>query len=222
MTTLRGALSLLAGSVLLFPSVLFPKPLIAQNKVGVFTDSTDIGATQTGSTSFDPATRTYAVKGGGADMWGSADAFHMTWLKLEGDATITADVNFPPGVKVPLEKAVLIFRQSLAPGSAYADVAIHGDGHVTLQYRSVDAAKTEDTTSTIHGVADQPTRLRIERRGDQFTISAGPMGGPLTPSAPVTISLKGPVYAGIGVCAHDVNGLASVTFSHVQIDRAAK
>jgi TolB protein len=196
--------------------------MAAQEKTGIFSGSTDVGATKAGSTAFDPATRAYHVVGGGADMWGSADAFHMSWVKLEGDATITADVSFPPGVKVPLEKAVLIFRQSLAPGSAYADVAIHGDGHVTLQYRSAEGAKTEDTTSTVHRVAERPTRLRIERHGDQFTISAGSADGALTASAPVTISLKGPVYAGIGVCAHDANGLASVTFSSVRIERASK
>ena len=69
-------------------------------------------------------------------MWGTADAFHMSWICLSGDVTLTADVHFPPeGSAIPLKKAVLIVRQSLDPDSAYADVAVHGDGHITLQYR---------------------------------------------------------------------------------------
>ena len=26
-------------------------------------------------------------------MWGAADAFHMSWIRLSGDVTLTADVR---------------------------------------------------------------------------------------------------------------------------------
>ena len=75
-------------------------------------------------------------------MWGAADAFHMSWVRISGDVTLTADVRFPPeGGAIPLKKAVLIVRQSLDPDSAYADVAIHGDGHITLQYRETKGGR---------------------------------------------------------------------------------
>jgi TolB protein len=127
---------------------------------------------------------------------------------------------------VPLEKGVLIFRQSLDPGSAYADVAIHGDGHITTQYRKTTGGKTEDTTSTAHGAVGGWTRLQIVRRGDEFTVSAVPVSGavdqPMVASEPVTVVLRGPVYVGIGVCAHDADGLATVTFRRVKVERAGK
>ena len=185
---------------------------------GIFEGSTDVGATLRGSTVFDRKSGEYRVTGGGADMWGEADAFRLTWTKLSGDATLSADIHFPSGPLVPLEKAVLIFRQSLEPGSPYADVAIHGDGHITLQYRAMADGKTEDTTSTERGT----TRLRIERKGDQFTISAGPEDGKMVASTPVTIVLHDPVYLGLGMCAHDAKGLAAVTFSHVTLERGVK
>lgn len=184
-------------------------------KVGIFAGSTDVGATLPGSTVFDKATGSYRVTGGGADMWGSEDAFHFTWVKLTGDATLTADVQFPPDVSVPLEKGVLIFRQSLDPGSAYADIAVHGDGHATIQWRAAAGGKTEDVAAPLHG----PGRLRIERKGNLFTTSVGPVGGKLTAFSSTTVPMDGPVYVGIGFCSHNAAGLASATFSNVTIDK---
>src|SRR5665213_2920207 len=178
---------------------------------GVFTGSTDIGHTRAGSTIYDATTATYRVTGGGADMWGAADDFHFTWVKLSGDAALAADIRFTGDAIVPLQKAVLIFRQSLDPDSAYADIAIHGDGHITLQYRAVAGAKTEDITA-----AKTSRRLRIERKGNRFTASVVGEGGALTPFAFYTVPMAGSVYVGIGVCAHNANGLASATFSHVK------
>ena len=185
---------------------------------GVFEDSTDVGATQKGLTEYDPTTGSYRVTGGGADMWGAADAFHFTWVRLSGDATLTADVRFSSGTNVPLEKAVLIFRQSLDPASAYADVAIHADGHITLQYRAASGAKTEDITSTEHG----STRLRIVRKADRFSAYAKSGGGRFIDSSSALVVLHDPVYVGIGVCAHNADGLATVTFSNVRLERSAQ
>jgi TolB protein len=187
-------------------------------KVGIFTNSTDVGKTLPGSTVFDRATGSYRVTGGGADMWGSEDAFHFSWVKLSGDATLTADVQFPADVSVPLEKGVLIFRQSLDPASAYADIAIHGDGHTTIQWRTVAGGKTEDVEAPLHG----PAHLRIERKGNLFTTSVGPAGGPLTAFSSTTVVMDGPVYVGIGFCSHNADGLSSATFSNVSIEKAAR
>jgi hypothetical protein len=187
-------------------------------KLGIFTDSTDVGKTLPGSTVFDPAIGSYRVTGGGADMWGSEDAFHFSWVKLSGDAALTADVQFPAEVPVPLEKGVLIFRQSLDPGSAYADIAVHGDGHATIQWRAVAGGKTDDVVAPLHG----PMRMRIERKGNLFTTSVGPIGGTLTPFSSTTVVMDGPVYMGIGFCSHNAAGLASVTFSNVSIEPTAR
>jgi hypothetical protein len=178
---------------------------------GVFAGSTDVGATQKGSTVYDQANWVYHVTGGGADMWGAADAFHFSWVRMSGDASLTADVEFPSSGVIPLEKAVLIFRQSLDPGSPYADVAIHGDGHITLQYRVVAGGKTEDVTAPKAG----SNRLRIERKGDQFTTYTSDSDGKLTAFSSYTLKMEGPVYVGIGVCAHNADGTAAVTFSKV-------
>src|ERR1039457_3875822 len=165
---------------------------------GIFAGSSDVGKTRAGSTAYEPSDNIYRVTGGGADMWGDADAFHFSWVRLSGDATLTADVHFPSGSLAPLEKAVLIFRQSLDPDSAYADVAIHADGHITLQWRASQGAVTQDATAAVHNAAS----LSIIRRHDHFTALAAGADGKLAPFASIDIPLKDPVYAGIGVCAH--------------------
>jgi len=48
-------------------------------------------------------------------------------------------------------------------------------------------------------------------------MSVGKAGEPLTTSIPVTLSLDGPVYVGIGVCSHDAQVLETAVFSNVSI-----
>jgi TolB protein len=178
----------------------------------LFTQSTDIGFTQPGSTTYNPTSQSYTLTGGGADMWGTADAFHVAWTRVSGDAALTATVAFPPGTHPPNEKAVLIFRQSLDPDSAYADVAIHADGHVTLQWRASQGAITQDATAP----ASRGT-ISIARQANRFTALAFGADGKLAPFAHVDVALHDPIYVGIGVCAHDAAGLATVTFTNVRL-----
>lgn len=188
------------------------------NASSIFQSSTDVGATEKGATTHDPTTDRYRITGGGADMWGTADAFRFNWMRLSGDASISADVHFDSSSPAPLEKGVLIFRQSLDPGSAYADVAIHGDGHITLQYRKSSGAVTADQTSTEHG----SVRIRIERKGNQFTGYAQSSDGKMIAFGSTTVALQDPVYVGLGVCAHNQTGLSTVTFSHVNIEQGTR
>jgi hypothetical protein len=189
----------------------------AQAPQGLFNGSDDIGKTKPGGSMYNAGAKSYKVTGGGADMWFDADQFHMVWARLPGNTTITADVAFTPQPAQPLAKAVLIVRQSLDPSSAYADVAIHADGHVTLQWRAKSAAKTEDLTAPEH----KPTRLRLERKGDLFTAYAVRPDGTMDPFASYSVPMTGDVYVGLGVCAHDTEGLATATFSHVTVEQAA-
>jgi TolB protein len=189
----------------------------AQAPQGLFNGSDDIGKTKPGASVYDAATKSYKVTGGGADMWFGADQFHLVWAKLAGDMAITADVAFTPQPAQPLAKAVLIVRQSLDPASQYADVAIHADGHVTLQWRASSAAKTEDLTATEH----KPARLRLERKGDVFTASVERPDGTMDGFASYSVPMTGDVYVGLGVCAHDTDGLTTATFSNVKVETAA-
>jgi Tol biopolymer transport system component len=186
--------------------------------IGIFEDHADIGNTpKKGSIEYNAAAGEYRVTGGGANIWAATDAFQFAWKRLSGDVTITADVQFAGTGAVNHRKAVLMVRQNLNPDSAYADVALHGDGLTSLQFRPSAGALTQEIRSTVNA----PSRIRIERRGDRFTMYAGKAGEELTPAGPATVALQDPVYVGIGVCSHDANTLETAVFSNAKIEPQA-
>ena len=65
-----------------------------------------------------------------------------------------------------------MMRQSLEPDSAYVDVALHGDGLTSLQYRETKGAPTHEIQSNISA----PAQLRIEKRGDYVSMWLGARG----------------------------------------------
>ena len=190
--------------------------MAADKSMGLFESESDVGVTpKQGSAKLDAAAKEYLVTGGGENIWKDADAFHFVWVKLSGNAALTADLHFIGTGAVAHRKAALMFRQSLEPGSAYADVALHGDGLTSLQYRPSAGAQTAEVRSELKG----PSRLRIERRGDEFTILVGESSGELKPSGPVTVVLQDPVYVGLAVCSHDAQVLETASFSGVRIEK---
>ncbi len=206
----------LSLSALAFGSaIVVMSQAVQPGRYGIFDGSSDVGITFPGSTTFNPYNGVLRVIGGGADIWGNKDTFHLSWVKLKGDAVFSADVEFPRKVSEPNAKAVLMFRQDLDPDSAYADVAIHYDGHITLQYREKKGGDTADMVSPISG----SKRIRIERHGDVFTASAQAEDGKMIPFARYTVHLTNPVFVGVGACAHDVKNSVIINFSNISIER---
>lgn len=181
---------------------------------GIFQGSTDIGSPFPGHSEFDPLTKSYRVRGSGDDVWGTADHFRLTWTRVSGDGALAADVHIDAPVAHPLAKGMLMFRQSLDPGSPYADIAIHADGHITLQYRQSQGGPTKDVVLPER----QAPRLRIVRHGNTYTVYAMPGGKHAAPS--ITVPMQDPVYVGIGVCSHNAYDVQTVTFSHVDVEGA--
>ncbi len=213
---LAGGLAGGLATVLAMAPRLGAAQVAAAGGLGLFTGRSDIGVTQPGTTSFDPATKSYRVSGGGADIWGTADAFSYTWRPMSGDGSLAAEAVFTQPLAYPIAKGVLMFRGSLAPGAPYADIAIHGDGHITLQYRTVENGETKDVLLPEHG----PVRLRVERKGDRFTAQAVLANGRLGEPASITVPMHDPVYVGLGVGSHNVKALQTVVFSGVTLDGA--
>jgi hypothetical protein len=180
---------------------------------GLFESSTDVGATpKAGSIEYRDGA--YRITGGGANMWGAEDAFHFLWKRMSGDVTLEADVRFEGQGVNAHRKAVLVVRQDLTPGAAYADIAVHGDGLTSLQFRASAGAPTQELRSSVTA----PERIRIERRGNQFTVFAGKRDGELTATGPQTVDLQDPVYAGLGVCSHDADVVETAVFTSVRVD----
>lgn len=193
--------------------------LAAQNPggAGIFEGSSDIGApSHKGRVAYDADRNEYRVTGGGNNMWAGRDDFFFVWKKVSGDVSITANVKILSG-GVPHRKAALLIRNGLEAGSVYADAVVHGSGLTALQWRE----KADDVTRTVHFPVDGPTRLRLERRRNVVTLYAGKQGGALVEMGNTELAPFSPIYAGLGVCAHDDGAETTAVFSDVTVEALA-
>lgn len=185
--------------------------------LGLFEAHGDVGETpKKGSLEYDAAKGEYRVTGGGANIWSTTDGFHFVWIKLSGDVSLAANIQFIGAGAVAHRKAVLMIRQGFEPGAPYADAALHGDGLTSLQYRTERDRETQEVKAAVTA----PQRIRIERRGNQFTMYTGNSGEELKSSGSATVALQDPVYVGIGVCSHDAGVLETAVFSNVRVEPA--
>jgi len=187
----------------------------ATANLGIFQSDSDVGTVlHAGSAHFDAAHGTYTVTGSGANMWFGEDDFHYVWTKVSGDVALTADIAFIGTGGNHHRKAVLMIRQSLDGGSKGVDIAQHGDGLTSLQFRATDGGPDHEIQSNIAA----PQTVRIEKRGDVFYAFLAGSDGKLHPAGASTkLALTGPFYVGIGVSAHDKDVTETATFSHVKL-----
>jgi TolB protein len=165
----------------------------------LFTNEGSVGQTPPWcKAQFDAATAN-RIAGGGNHIGDMGDDFYVVWKKVTSDLTLTAHVQFVGTSTTNHRKGVLIVRQNLDRGSMYAGVASQGNGLTSLQFRGASGEHTYQTFTQI----EQPARVRLVRKGSRFTMYSGKPNEDLTASDPVEyISLKDPVYVGLGVFSH--------------------
>jgi hypothetical protein len=181
--------------------------------LGLFEGDCDIGlCAKPGSASFEKDASAYTLSGGGDNMWFTNDAFHFLWKRVSGDFSLEAAVKWLHDGGNPHRKACLMVRQSLAPDSAYVDVAVHGDGLTSLQFRESSKSPTREVQANFIS----PRHVGIERQGNVFFMSAAESGGEPRPTgAAMRVAFTDPVYVGLGVCAHDNAVVETARFNDV-------
>jgi TolB protein len=190
-----------------------PNNAAAGTPLGIFDASADIGnVLHPGSITFDSASAQYTLAGSGENMWFDKDAFYFVWRKVSGDLTVGADVAFLGQGNNPHRKAVVMVRQSLAADSAYVDIALHGDGLTSLQYREENAAATHEIQSNLSA----PQRLELEKHGDYFSMQLAVRGGQTqVAGGSIRVPIRGDFYVGIGICSHEKDLVEKAVFSNV-------
>lgn len=187
----------------------------SDSRLGIFEGSGDIGAVlYPGSAAYDAASGKYTVAGSGENMWFNKDAFQFVWKKASSDAIISADVAFLGEGTNPHRKAVVIIRQSLDADSPYVDIALHGAGLTSLQYRDEKGAATHEIQANISA----PRTLQLEKHGEYFSMLLAPNGGkPEVAGGSIRVAISGDYYIGIGVCSHEKDIIEKAIFSNVNI-----
>jgi TolB protein len=219
----ESAAGWIAVSLLALFGATAPAMPAETESVGIFQSQSDVGSVSpSGTAAYDSRIDAYALTAAGANTWYHVDGFHYLWKKASGDWTLSADVAFPPPAyghePNPHRKGILMFRQSLDPGAACAALGVHGSGMTALQFRRERGANTEDIELNI----ELPKTVRIEKRGDTFTVFLSGAGEPLHQvGASTRLHLKSPFYVGLGAVSHDVDTTDKVQFAHVTLRRPA-
>lgn len=170
--------------------------------------STDIGNVgQAGVASY--ANGVFRVAGGGADIWGSADAFQFVAQPLSGNGEIVARVDSELNTS-PYAKAGIMIRQTLDPESAHVMLDVKPDGGIEFMTRSAAGAITRFLGSA--SVGSRPW-LTLRRAGSTVTASVSTDGAfwTIIGSTP----LSGGAYVGLVVTSHDVAALNQAVFDQV-------
>lgn len=180
-----------------------------------FDSHQDVGEVRhPGSVEFDEEHGVHIVTGSGANMWGERDAFHFAWKRASGDITLSAIVRFVGQGTDPHRKACLIFRQSLEADSPYVDVALHGDGLTSLQFRERKGGLTHEIQ--LQG-GDPHHHLAIEKKGKYVRVYVRTRNDWEFTGAALRFELTDPFFAGIGVCAHNADLTEKATFMGVEL-----
>ena len=202
---------------LMFVCLLSAAVWAETGKLGVFTNSEDVGAPPLkGSTEFEAATGQYKVTGSGSDIWAKADQFHYLWREMAGDFAIGATVKFLTE-GIAHRKAVIMLRQSSDTDSPYVHLAIHGDGTPAVQFRTTKG----DSTNTVDFPVEGPGtwKLKLVRRGTAITVWVAKDGGPLRELGHTVNQLGSPILAGLGVSSHTRDAVNTVLFSDVTVEQ---
>jgi hypothetical protein len=171
----------------------------------------DIGAVGLGGSSAESG-GTFTVKGAGADIWNTSDAFHFAYRALAGNGQIVARVASVGGSQ-DWTKVGVMMRQTLAANSAHASIFVSLQKGIAFQRRSAAGGISTNTSAT--GVA--PQWVRLARAGSVVTASVSPDGTSWTEVGSDTISLSGSVLVGLAVTSHTTSRLATGTFDGVAV-----
>ena len=156
---------------------------------------------------------TFSIAGGGADVWGSADAFHFAWQRLSGDIDVIARVASVEYVHAWVKAGVMI-RERLTPDSAHAFMLVSPGKGLAFQRRVSNAGLS---TSTSGGAGAAPAWVKLERRGTTIRAWLSADGSNWTLVGSDTFAMTADVHVGLAVSSHDTTRLATATFDNVVV-----
>jgi len=155
----------------------------------------------------------YAVSGAGADIWGTADAFHFAWLTLTGDGTIVARVA-SIGNTDPWAKAGVMMRDTLDATAVNILSAITPGNGATYQWRATTGGTSSSAATT--GLT-APYWVKVSRVGSTFTAYRSADGVTWATAGTQTITMGTTIYVGLVVTSHTTSALCTATFDHVAV-----
>jgi hypothetical protein len=177
--------------------------------------SRDIGAVGIGGSASGNGA-SFTVRGAGADVWGTSDAFHYAYRSLSGDGTITARVASISGTQSWTKVGVMI-RASTSAGAAHAFMLVSTGKGLAFQRRTASGGLS---THTSGGTGTAPRWVRLTRTGSRISAYVSSTGASWTLVGSDTFSLPSGVLVGLAVSSHTTSSLATGIFDSVNVSGA--
>lgn len=179
----------------------------------VFEGIADIGRVSVpGTMEYDAQEDVYTVSAAGVNLWFATDAASLVWMKVRGDFEISGDIDFVGEGVNPHRKLGFMIREDLTDNCIYADIAVHGDGLTSLQYRPARGADTFETGSE-QGKA--PTSIWLARRGNTIAARSGQGALPAGDDGTIDLDLPEECYVGLFLCSHEEDVVETGHFRNV-------
>jgi len=186
---------------------------IYSSSKSIFMNKADVGKINLpGKIEFTSTTNTYMLTGSGENIWGKEDAFYFAWNEMEGDISFSTEITWIGDGKNAHRKAGIMIRDGIEPDDAYVDVVVHGDGLTSMQYRK----KKGGDTFEIKAPVNAPSKIKLEKTGDQYTFYYTTKDDIFHPGGTITLKLNNNL-TGLIICSHDSTISESALFSDVTL-----
>jgi regulation of enolase protein 1 (concanavalin A-like superfamily) len=170
----------------------------------------DIGAVPiAGSAQYSNGT--FTIGASGADIWGTADAFHFVYHQMSGDFSAQARVASVQQAN-SWSKAGVMIRETLAANSKHAFALVSAARGVALQWRPTTGGDSQNRAGS---AAAPPRWVRLQRAGSTFTASESSNGTTWTVISSASISMASTVYVGLAVTSHSTSAKTTAVLDHV-------
>lgn len=208
----------------IFLFLIFASTTFAQNPVGIFQFHEDIGMPKlAGSANYNKETQEYTISGAGSNIWFNHDEFHYLYNKISGDFILTADFEFSEEMTNINSHCKIgwTVRESLDKGAVSWNAVKHYDGLCLLQWRPYRGMYMRDPEEerffAKKGKGKQT--IQLKRIGNILTMKMAHPGEPLQLVTSKKTELNSEVFAGIYICSHDSNTIASAKIWNVRISK---
>lgn len=193
--------------------------LLAQSQNSFFPETRNVGnPALSGKVLFNPDNQTYEISGAGTNMWSDKDEFFFAARKVSGDFILTSKVELLTSTGNAHRKIGLMIRQSMESNSPYADIVLHADGLLSLQYRSQPGGTTDELK--FNEVSAQ--YLQLEKKGSGILARIAQTEKALTLAKEIVLNFEAPFWVGLVACSHHPENVVTGKFSNVRFDVAAK
>jgi phosphatidylserine/phosphatidylglycerophosphate/cardiolipin synthase-like enzyme/regulation of enolase protein 1 (concanavalin A-like superfamily) len=155
----------------------------------------------------------FTIRGAGADIWGTADAFHFAYRALSGDGRLEARVTRLDDTH-RWAKAGVMIRESLSAGSRHATMLVSSSMGMAFQRRGTTNGESVHTAGSTAGV---PRWVALERAGDVIYAFESADGAAWSLVGSDIIPIGENAYIGLAVTSKVAGVLTTATFDNVSI-----